>query len=648
MFIIEVIPIIKTIGADTLTYFTTKDVPLGAIVDVPIRLRTVQGIVISIRKAEDMKEEIKHASFALKKIDKIKSSTFFPEYFIQTTVEIAEYYATSSGSIMNTLVPKYILENIDKLKTKKDDAVANAKVVSGISSITKTKSSAHTDEKYAVQGDDDERYGTWKSLIRQEFAKKKSLMFVNPTIEDAIQCHSLLEKGISEYIYILHGSLTSKQIIATWNKILDEEHPVVIVTTGGFLSIPRLDVETIIVECENSKSYKVQRRPYLDIRNVCEILARIRKIKIYFADTVLRIETLWREHEGEVLQATPFKSRSLSTASDLLVDMKKYKSPNSSFKILSDEVEELILKTKNNSEQMIILATRRGIAPSTVCGDCQTIVTCNKCSAPVVLHKIKDGEKEKSFFMCHKCGERRSTEEYCKLCGSWKLGTVGIGIDLVIEKIKSKFPDVCVFKIDADSTKVSKSVKTVVEKFKAKPGSILIGTEMMLQFVHDKVENSAIISLDSLFALPDFRIQEKILQMLIRVRALTTQSFIVQTRKSDEKVFEFGLKGNMNDFYKNSIEERKKFNYPPYSTLIKLTLEGKKDEIVKEMENVQNTLDPYEVEVFPAFTHTVRGNYVLHGLIRLPRDKWPNSDLSFKLRSLSPSIMIKVDPETLL
>lgn len=635
MNIIEVIPISRGIGTDTLSYFTSLELPLGALVDVPLRSKKIHGIVISSRKAEDMKGEIKSAGYALKKIDKIKSSEFFSKAFMEMVQEAADYYATSVGAIIDVLVPEYILKNIGKLKAepKKDAEQIELKTVR---------------EKYVVQGDDEERYSTWKSLIRQEFAKKRSLFFLMPTIEDTERAFQLLEKGIEGYAFMLHGSLTPKTIIEKWNSILKEEHPIVIVATGGFLSFPRTDIETIIVERESSKAYKTPRRPFLDVRHIAETLADRRGIKIFYADNFLRVETLWREHEGELVQASPFKFRSLSTAGDTLVDMKAYKTPNASFKILSDDVEKLINHTKNESEQMVILATRRGVAPTTVCGDCQNIVTCNNCSSPVVLHSSKQKDSEKSYFLCHRCGERRSTEEYCKICGSWKLGVVGIGIDLVVQKIKDKFPDISVFKIDSDTAKEEKDLGLIVQKFRAKPGSILIGTEMMLQYLHEKVENSAIISLDSLFALPDFRIQEKILYMLIRIRTLTTKQFIVQTRKSDEKVFEYGLKGNMSDFYRGAIAEREKFKYPPFTTLIKITLEGKKEKIIKEMEEVQNILDPYEVEVFPAFTHTVRGNFVLHGLLRLPREKWPDSDILGKLRSLSPAVIVKVDPETLL
>jgi primosomal protein N' len=640
MYVIEVIPISRAIGTNTLSYFTTKEVPIGAIVNVPLRNKTIHAIVSAVRKAEDMKGEIKSAKYILKKIDKIKSIEFFSKAYMEMLREISEYYATSVGSVIDVLVPDYILKNTNKLIGATDITDANQIEVKTVK------------EKCVVQGDDEERYGTWKSLIRQEFAKKRSVFFLLPTIEDAERSFELLEKGVEGYAFLLHGSLSPKKIVDIWNNVMKETHPVVVVATGAFLSLPRADIETIIIERESSKTYKVQRRPFLDIRHVAEILAEKRNIKIFIADNFLRVETLWRENQGEVVQASPFKFRSLSTASDTLIDMKLNKTSNSSFKILSEEVENLILKTKNDSEQMMILATRRGLAPSTVCGDCQNIVTCNNCSSPVVLHKVpgKSGHNvdDKNFFMCHRCGERRSTEEYCKICGSWKLGVVGIGIDLVVQKIKDKFPDITIFQIDSDTTKNEKIIKSIVQKFKAKPGSILIGTEMMLQYMHDKVENSAIISLDSLFSLPDFRIQEKVLYMLIRIRSLTTRSFIVQTRKSNEKVFEYGLKGNMSDFYRESIEERKKYNYPPFVNLIKLTIEGKKDEIIKQMDDAQNILDPYEVEVFPAFTNTVNGNHVLHGLIRIPFDKWPDSILIEKIRSIPPSIIIKVDPETLL
>jgi hypothetical protein len=135
---------------------------------------------------------------------------------------------------------------------------------------------------------------------------------------------------------------------------------------------------------------------------------------------------------------------------------------------------------------------------------------------------------------------------------------------------------------------------------------------MMLQYLHEKVENpSSFLSIH--FFLARFPHSGENPVACSSISARTRRDFIVQTRKADEKVFEYGLKGNTSDFYKLALAEREEFNYPPFSTLIKLTLEGKKDDVVLAMEEVQSALEPYEVDVFPAFTYNVRGNHILHG-----------------------------------
>jgi primosomal protein N' len=200
MFVIDVIPIAKS-GVETLSYFTAQEVALGSIVSVPLRKKMVKGIAVNVRKAADMKSELRNATFALKKLDKVKSTEFFSKAFMGTVEAAAKYFATTAGSVLDILVPEYILKNISKLKK----------------TGAEERPPRTSFEKYVVQGDDEERYSTWKSLIRQEFAKKKSLYFLFPTIEDATYAFGLLEKGIEGYAFLLHGSLPPKKIIETWN-----------------------------------------------------------------------------------------------------------------------------------------------------------------------------------------------------------------------------------------------------------------------------------------------------------------------------------------------------------------------------------------------------------------------------------------------
>lgn len=616
MFIIEVLPIAKAIGKESLSYFSQTEIKVGSFVSIPVRNKKIKGIVITTTPAIEKKSEIKKLDFQVKKVDDIQSTKFLSPQFMKVVHRTALYFATTKGAVLSTLIPKELLDS--KFLTEVNNETRQEKVV--------------------IQGDDEERISHYKTLIRQEFAQKRSIALVVPSHEDATYMYEHLSKGIEDYIYVLHSA--QKKTVELMHR---STHPVIAIVTVPYLSVIRNDTGTIIIEKENGKGYRTMSRPFLDLRIVAEFFAEETKCRLVIGDIFLRTETLSKHALGEYFEAAPFKFRSLSTAAEILVDMKAYKSASGAFRILSEQAEVLIKETKEQSQHMFVFATRRGLAPSVVCGDCQTVVTCTRCSSPVVLHSSK--QSEKTFFLCHHCGERRSSEEYCKVCQSWKLGTVGIGINLVAEKIKDKFPDIKTFILDSETAKTDKAARDIIQKFKFAPGSILIGTEIALSYLHEPVHNVLIASMDSLLALPDFRIHEKILYTITRMRSLATQSIILQTRSPGEKVFQHALKGNLIDFYREHIEERKQFNYPPFTTLIKITLTGKKDEIVNEMQELQTLLAPHEIDVFSAFTHTIRGQSVIHGLIRVLR---LDDTLSQTLARLPQHIVVKIDPESLL
>ena len=398
------------------------------------------------------------------------------------------------------------------------------------------------------------------------------------------------------------------------------------------------------------------------MRHTIEALARTHKQTLYLADSLLRTETLYRLDNHEIAEGTPFKWRSITTAKEALIDMRTRTEPIDTptqhtpdepiprFRVLSPELEALIAHNREDNSHLFIYTVRRGLSPTTVCADCETIVSCTNCSAPVVLHASKSVQTggSKNFFMCHKCGERRNAMEVCVKCGSWRLTPLGIGIDRVAEEIHRLFPTVDIFKIDAEATSTDKRIASTLEQFRAKPGSILLGTEMALLHLPEKVEHVAVASIDSLLALPDFRIQEKIMYTLIRLRAVADRSFLVQTRRPEEKIFEYGIKGNLSDFYRMTLDERKQFSYPPYALLIKLTIEGTKESISKDMAACVEVLKPHDVDIFPAFTSTVRGKSIIHGLIKLTPRTWPDPILVHKLHTLPLNVSVKVNPETLL
>jgi len=641
MNIITVIPISRAKMMESLSYFTSSDAPVGAIVSVPVRSKFIHAIVTETRPASDLKQEIKNAPYEIRKLGSVKATAFFPAPFIAGAKKLAHYYAGNIGATIDALTADVILDNANKIETPETPQ--------GLALSRRLNLELST---FAVQGDDEDRMSSWRSMIRQEFARKKSVVFYVPTIEDAENITAMLTKGIEGYIFTLHASLPKKVILETWKNIAKNTHPIVVVSTAAFSVLPRSDIDTVVIERENARGWISQKAPYLDLRHALETIAHASGQVVHLSDSMLRTETLRRLDDQVIHQGSPFKWRSISLARDILVDMtKKNVTPSgdevpTKFKVISSELEDLIRMNHDESTHIFLYAARRGMSPVTLCDDCETIVSCTNCSAPVVLHASRDNGK--NFFMCHICGERRGADETCKNCGGWRLSPLGIGIERAEQEIRALFPDIDLFKIDADATPSKKEVQAELEKFRAKPGSVLIGTDLAFAHLREKVDHSAIISMDSLLSLPDFRIPEKIMYTIVRLRSQTTRTILVQTRRPMEKVFEYALKGNLSDFYRETLAERKKFGYPPYAVPIKITAEGKKDEVVEVMAELKKAIEPIEIDIFPAFTASTRGNSLIHGLIRIDTHIWPNTELIARLKSLPPSVSVRVDPESLL
>ena len=638
MYLIHVIPISRGITKDRLSYFSKKDIPKGAVVSVPIRNRLTPAIVEFTEDVKDVKTKLRQSPFPIKKIEEVKTTQIFSPEFMSAVLDAADYTAGTAGAVINTLVPKAILNDPKVVQEKVHKSNKNESTKKEV-----------TYEHLVLQTDKDERYSTYRSLIREAFARKQSVFICMPTLHDVEQFVSKSEKGIGTYMFEFHSGLTKKQILERWNKAIKEEHPVAIVGTGSFLSIPRSDIKTIILERESSGVYKSQVRPYVDVRVFADFLARRIGARIVYADSFLRIETLYHYYEGFSAELAPPRFRPLSPAEHSIIDMKNYKpTVKGRYEIISHELARLVEDTKRDAAHMFIFSARRGLSPATVCSDCGATVASSHSDAPMVLHKTSKG----NIFYCHQNGEVRSANERCRVCGGWKLVALGAGIQLVEEQLKERFPEHTFFRIDSDVTNTYKKARTVVKEWLNTPGSVLIGTEMALSHIEDPIEHIAIASIDSLLSIPDFKIETKIFSILLTLRSLAQQSFLLQTRNPEQQVLLDATGGNLLEFYRREVKIRKELEYPPFSLFIKLTVSGTKNAVSKEMDALENLFKDYDLRIFSAFIPAGYGKQTSHALIKIKPDIWPRSksaqDLLEKLRSLPPQILVKVDPESLL
>lgn len=644
--LVHVIPIARGIGKEYLTYYTTKQVEVGSVVTVPIRSRLANALVVHTQPAGDLKAQLKSSQYKLKKLEQVKATQFFLPAFLDACKEAAEYFASTTGSVLSSMSPAAINAFPETIFRKK-----NAPTTLN----TSFAKEGTKQEPYLIQANDSERISTYKSVIREEFAQKRSVFFCLPEISEIEHVAETLERGIEDYTYIFHSSMTKKRILEQWKKVLKEEHPVLIIATGQFLSLPRNDIRTVILEKESARAYKRSIRPFVDIRTFAEIYTTHTGARLIMGDIFLRPETVYRARQGKLAEFSPLVFRTLSSAEQHIVDMRPYieaikNKRVKKMEILSEELKAAIENHKEKNENIFILTARRGLHPITVCNDCGTVHMCERCSAPTVLHKPKGttGKVGKNDALCHKCGTIQSASDKCGNCGGWRLATLGAGIEYVEEEIKKAYPEATVFRLDRDVVTTHKKAIEVRDKFYATPGSILLGTEMAVSYLNQSVNNVAVASIDSLFTIPDFRINERIFTLLIRLRERATKRFIIQTRDIENRIFTYATKGNMIDFYREEIAERKILQYPPFVTLIKITFEGTRQSVDKQTEKVQKTLEAYETDVYPAFTSTVKNKFRANVLVKIPYGQWVDTFLLRTLRELPQSAAICVDPEDVL
>ncbi len=635
MKLVTIIPFLKTLQIETLTYFSGKDVMLGDIVSAPVRNKDVEGIVIDIEDVSLQKGDIKDADFNFKKITKVKGSSIFLKSFLESCAYTKDYFVASTGQILNTLIPAVLFTNYESITKEK---------------IDDHKRSALAREKYAFQAPTEDRLVIYKTYIRESFAKKESVYLCFPTISEAKYFYDNLEKGIEDYSFFLHAGLSKKEFIKKYNAIVGEKHPIVIFSTPSFFFLPRNDFGTLIMERESSASYVSAQKPYIDGRIFAETLSYKQNIKIIFADSILRTETIWRVKNGELAEFRPLNFRLPEKEEEEVIDMRNQK--NKDFQILSKKVFLKIRETIEHGGHMFLFTLRKGYATTTVCNDCGTTVT--EDGEPLIL--FEDRQRNLRYFKTIKSKKVYSAERTCVNCESWNLVPLGIGTERVYEEVLRIVKKEKIFILDKTEASTEKNAQKIIKDFENTPGSILVGTEMALFYLTKEIDSVAVVSFDSLFNIPHYNIYEKIIDLVVLLNSFTKKSLLVQTRQPDENILKHIQNRNLIQFYKDDVESRRQYKYPPFYTVIKVSYESnikEKEAVVKYLQETYENYSPVinSVRIGP---NTIKVMMIL----KIEREKWSNNallvggvqdkELLGKLKTLPSYWSIQINPGQLL
>ncbi len=630
MFVVSVIPVSRGIGIHELTYFSMKEYEPGSFITVPVRGKEKEAMVLSVEDVKNVKAKLRSNNYPLRKIKKQDAKQVVNSGFVEAVKKTARYHSASVGSVLFSVLPKSLMEfeETDFIKTEIQKPKLRGFIIPRV-----------------YQGLTGSRIEFYKTSIREAFAALGSVFIMVPTVADGEKVFNALFGGIEKYSFLIHGSLSKKKQKEEIKKILSSKHPVLIVGTPSFLSLPRHDLATIIVEREASGHYKSKVRPFVDSRILAYNMASLSGGQLFLADLPLSIESVYRKKIGDYEEIVTGNHRmTFKTRAKMLNLQDVPTPPKSTFRAVDDKLLERIEEIGEHGGRTFLYVARKGLSPITLCRDCGTAVTCNECGVSVVLHK----GKEENHFLCHSCGHIRHAREVCKKCKSWRLEAYGIGTELVEKEIKNTFPGKDLFVVSGDTTNTHVKVKKKMDEFYSTPRSILIGTEMALPYFTKHIPLVGIVSFDSLLSLASWNIYERVASTLTRLREVAGEELLLQTRRPDASVLGMVMSGNFSGYYKNEMKIRKELGYPPYTVLIKISVTGEKNSVEEKMKKAAEFLLPYDLIMFSRFLKAPGGKYTLHGFLRIKREEWPDEELLNRLNKLSPSYVVAVNPESVL
>lgn len=627
MFAVRVLPVARGIFKDELTFFSRAPLEEGLVIEATVRGRKIPAIVLSSVDAREEKSELRSADFALKKLENPRGRRVFLQSFIRAVKDTALFTGVHESVAAS--------------------ALTSAVILGAAKNLVEASAPKHTDpavvpDLLVLQAEYEERVRTYRNLAREAFARNASVILIAPTVVEAERLSEELSRGIEDRAVLLTGEMPKKKLISAWNKIAGGTEPVVVVGTPLALSAPRSDADTIIVERESAKSYRSLRRPYLDARRTAEYLSRAGGARHILADFPVRAETRYRISANEAGELSRLQARASEGAGTIIRDTRKSDETRGEkrvFTTLAPETKETLKRESAKGGRSFVFAARRGLAPLTVCNDCGTPVTDKATGTPMVLHKTEKG----NVFISHRSGAILPAEIACTVCGGWNLVTLGIGVDRVRDELAKEISAPIIL-FTKESAPTHKAALKLAKEFSETDGAIIVGTERMLPYL-PKSDFGAVASIDSMLSLPAWRAHEQALSILFYLRERSEGLLVVETREPDHAVMQALKSGGPSEFFRAEIAERERYSYPPFSVFVGLTAYGSKNEIEKLSERIANTFkDDDLVGPLPAQGEP-RGMWSAKAVVRIPRGKWPDTEIAEKIKALPPSIAVAIDPD---
>lgn len=423
------------------------------------------------------------------------------------------------------------------------------------------------------------------SLILQ---RGDQALFLVPEIALTTQQTRRLQKVFGDRVLIYHSRFSDNARVDIWKKLLNENEPCVIIGARSSLFLPFTRLGIVIVDEEHESSYKqYDPAPRYNARDIAIVLASMHGAKTLLGSATPSIETYYKAKSGKfgfVELLTRYEDVTLPEIDviDMTTSRKRYLT-NGSF---AQPTIVASRKTLDEKKQIIFFHNRRGFAPLARCKQCAWTPKCQHCDVSLTYHRFQNQ------LVCHYCGATYPLPSICPSCKEPAVEILGYGTERVEEEVAKLFPDNKILRMDLDTTRNKDSYENIIDDFSNHKADILVGTQMVTKGLDfGDVNLVAVLNADTIINFPDFRSSERAFNMLEQVsgragRRSTQGKVIIQTYNPNHPVIGYLKNHDYIGFYNHELEERRLFNYPPYTRVIYIYLKHRDNDTLTEIATI--------------------------------------------------------------
>ncbi len=415
----------------------------------------------------------------------------------------------------------------------------------------------------------------YMNLLETVLESGRQAILLIPEIALTFQTVSRFQARFGDRVSVMHSRLSEGERYDQYERAKKGDVDIMIGPRSALFA-PFERLGAILIDEEHEGSYISEGTPRYHSDEVALYRAELSGASVVFGSATPSVKSYLAANEGRYKMYRLTKRAGDARLPDIhVVDLREeLKARNRSVfsRLLLEKMKECLLRR----EQMMLFINRRGYAGFVSCRNCGTVLQCPHCDVSMTAHRNHTGDVD--TLVCHYCGHAVRMPERCPECGSPYIAAFGLGTQKVEEMLQKLFPAARVLRMDADTTSGKHGHETVLSEFREGKADILIGTQMIVKG-HDfpNVTLVAALAADLSMFENDYRSSERTFQLLMQASGRAGRGdrhgeVVIQTYKPEHYVIESVATQNAASFYENELAYRRLMKYPPYCTMLSVSM----------------------------------------------------------------------------